>query len=198
MNNKRSHDVTPQAERRPLKQLKPNVLMSPRVIAAGVLTNDKPVMNCSFENNTPVSDERKKKINTLVKLMDNLKAQIPAHEEFIEKCEKEIDDYQLLVQDYQVVAKRTVELKNEPIVVRNIEPCVPIIAKDILDNFIKQKLKIEEPNTEREEELIILTQRHEKLTAANNYLAPEISKLLEEFDNEIEACDKKLEILEHF
>uniref|UniRef100_A0A914Y7L0 Uncharacterized protein n=2 Tax=Panagrolaimus superbus TaxID=310955 RepID=A0A914Y7L0_9BILA len=196
--NKRCHDVTPKTERRPLKQLKPNVLLSPRVIAAGVLKNDKPVMNCSFENVTPVSEERKKKINTLVKLMDNLKAQIPAHEEFIEKCEKEIEDYQELTQDYQVVAKRTVELKNEPIVVRNIEACVPIIAKNVLDNFIKQKLAIEEPNTEFEEELIILTQRHEKLSRENSSLVPEISRLLEEFDNEIEVCNKKLEKLEHF
>jgi hypothetical protein len=216
MNNKRSHDETPKLDRRPLKQIrtnalnssrgatptnttkKPNMLDSPRVIAAGVVKNDKPVMNCSFENVTPISASEKAKINKLVKIMDKLKAQTLAHEDFIEKCGEQIDDYQAEIEYNENLAKQYTEIRNKPIMAKNLEPCVPIFAKDLLDNFIKQKLKIEEPNTELEEELIILTQRHEKLMAANNCMASEISKLMEDIDNEIELCDKRLGILEKF
>jgi hypothetical protein len=216
MNNKRSHDETPKPDRRPLKQIrtnalnsshgatpkntttKPNMLDSPRVIAAGVLENDKPVMNCSFENVTPLSASEKARINKLVEIMDKLKAQTLAHEDFIEKCGEQIDDYQAEIEEYENLAKQFIEVRNKPIMVKNLEPCVPIFAKDLLDNFVKQKLKIEEPNTELEEELIILTQRHEKLMAANNCMANEILKLMEDIDNEIELCDKRLGILEKF
>uniref|UniRef100_A0AC35EX33 Uncharacterized protein n=1 Tax=Panagrolaimus sp. PS1159 TaxID=55785 RepID=A0AC35EX33_9BILA len=245
MNNKRSHAETPKSDRRPLKQIKtnalnssrggvptnttakPNMLNSPRAIASGVVKDDKPVVNCSLENVTPVAASEKAKINKLIVILGKLKAQSLAHEDFIKKCEKakinklivildklkaqslahkdfikkcgeQIDDSQAEIKGYENLAKQFNEERNEPIKVKNLEPCVPFIAKDLVDNFIKQKLKIEEPNTELEEELIILTQRHEKLMAANNCMANEISKLMEDIDNEIELCDKRLGILEKF
>jgi hypothetical protein len=219
MNNKRSHDETPKPDRRPFKQIKtnslngmnkshgatptntipkPNMLDSPRVIAAGVVKDDKPVMNCSFENVTPISDSEKARINKLVEIMDKLKAHTLAHEDFIEKCGEQIDDYEAEIEEYENLAKQYNEVRNKPITGKKLEPCVPVFAKDLLDNFIKQKLKIEEPNTELEEELIILTQRHEKLMAASNCMANEVSKLMEDIDNEIELCDKRLGILEKF
>uniref|UniRef100_A0AC35FP70 NIDO domain-containing protein n=1 Tax=Panagrolaimus sp. PS1159 TaxID=55785 RepID=A0AC35FP70_9BILA len=151
-----------------------------------------------FDRFTTTMASEKARINKLVEIVDKLEAQTLANDDLIEKCGEQIDDYQAEIKDYENLAKQFNKVRNEPIKVKNLEPCVPIVAKDLLDNFIKQNLKIEKPSTELEEELIIVNQRHEKLMAANNCMANEISKLIEDIDKEIELCDKRLGILEKF